>query len=74
MTASVKHYSSKRTKTACISNGTIALKNELVSKLKQVPFSMAMEGSNDTDLEKMNPLTNFDINRSKVVTGFLGME
>ena len=36
---------------------------------------MAMDGSNDTDLKKMNPITvkYYDVNRSKVVTGFLDM-
>ena len=33
------------------------LKENLVARLRVAPFSIAIEGSNDTGLEKMNPMT-----------------
>ena len=43
--------------------------------MKNVFFSIATDGSNDTGLEKMNPVTVrlFDVNRNKIVTQFLDM-
>ena len=70
-----KNFSSKRTKTACILNGAFApdLKRSLVEKLRTSAFSMAMDGSNDTGVEKMNPLTVklYDVNRSKVTNTYV---
>ena len=39
------------------------------------PFSLAVDGSNDTDLRKMNSLTVriFDSNRGQTVTRFVDM-
>ena len=70
-------YASGKTKTASIVNGAIApeLKQTLVSQLQSGPFSMCIDGSNNTGLEKMNPITVklFDVNRGRVVTRFLDM-
>ena len=39
------------------------------------PYSIAVDGSNDSGLEKMNPMTVrlYDVNNGKVVTQFLDM-
>ncbi|CAK6976674.1 hypothetical protein F7725_018991 [Scomber scombrus] len=52
-------YSSARTKTTAIINKCITpyLMDELVKYLRDQPFSLAADGSNDTGREKMNPLT-----------------
>ena len=54
-----KNYSSKCTKTACIINGAIAyfLQQRLVECMRNEPFAVAIDGSSDTGIEKMNPLT-----------------
>ena len=46
-----------------------------MSVMKSEPFSIAVGGSNDTGLEKMNLLTVrlFDVNQGMVVTHFLDM-
>ena len=43
--------------------------------MKNKPFAVAVDGSNDTGLEKMNPMTVrlFDDTRGEVVTQFLDM-
>lgn len=43
--------------------------------MKNKPCSLAVDGSNDTELEKMNPLTVriYDVNRSKVQLHLLDM-
>ena len=45
----------------------------LIDNMKLNPFSIAVDGSNDTGLSKMNPLTVriFDLERSRIVTRFL---
>ncbi|KAL5483974.1 hypothetical protein EMCRGX_G020396 [Ephydatia muelleri] len=55
----VKGYHCARSKTACILNYALApyLIDELVSSMKQMPYSLSVDGSNDTGLSKMNPLT-----------------
>ncbi|CAB4014375.1 Hypothetical predicted protein [Paramuricea clavata] len=72
-----KNYHSARMKTTCILNGSIAphVKQTLVEQLKSGVFSMSTDGSNDKDLDKMNPITVklFDINASRAVTRFLDM-
>jgi hypothetical protein len=73
-----KNYASAHTKTNCIINDTIAppMQQELLlSQMKNGPFSLAIDGSSDNDLEKMNPLTVrlFDINTHKVEGRFLDM-
>ena len=47
----------------------------LVSHMKKNPFSLAVDGSNDTGLQKMNPLTIriFDHENGVVCTRFLDM-
>ena len=70
-------YHSASTKATCMLNLAVApalLKN-LVQCMKAQPFSNAIDGSNDTGLEKMNPVTVrlFDLNNDKVETRFLDM-
>ena len=52
-------YASKKTKTTCIVNGALKphFRSQLVSHMKSKPFSLAIDGSNDSGLLKMNPLT-----------------
>ena len=70
-------YACSRTKASCILNGAICpdLKQSLVEEMKTFVFSLSTDGSNDQNLEKMNPLTVriFDINQHKVVTKFFDM-
>ena len=51
------------------------LKNELLSKMKIQPFSICVDGSNDRDLQKMNPVTMriHDNAKGQIVTQFLDM-
>ena len=69
-----KMYSCARTKTACILNGALAkeLQATLIDIMKNNPFSLATDGSNDSGLQKMNPLTVriFDTNRGCITTRF----
>ena len=62
-----KEYSSGRTKTCAIINKA---HEYIVQHCLQHPFSLGIDGSSDTELEKMNPMTVriFDISRSKTVT------
>ena len=48
---------------------------DVVGTMKAYPFSLAVDGSNDTDLKKMNPLPVriIDINRGQIVTRFVDM-
>ena len=68
-------YHSASTKAMCMLNGAVApsLLSHLIAKMKSNPFSLMIDGSNDTGLEKMNPITIriFDINC--VTTRFLDM-
>ena len=70
-----KLYSSARTKTTCIINGSLAphFRAALVKVMRTEPFTIAVDGSNDTGLEKMNPMTvrHFDDVRGVVVTQLL---
>ena len=72
-----KGYACAKTKTSCILNGAVAplLKNELISTMQNAPFSLCIDGSSDTDLQKMNPITVqiFDLKTSKVGIRFLDM-
>lgn len=54
-----RNFSSRRMKTTCIINGAVAPSYQqlLVSTMKTAPFSVAIDGSTDTGVEKMNPLT-----------------
>ena len=66
-----------RMKSTCIINKVFAtrLLQETISAMKANVFSLATDGSNDTGLEKMNPLTVriYDVNTRKVVTQFIDM-
>ena len=72
-----KAYSCARTKTTCILNGALAkhFRMDLVEHMKNEPFSLATDGSNDSGLKKMNPLTVriFDVNQGRVVSQILDM-
>ena len=72
-----KVYSCARTKATCILNGAVGpyFQMSLVDKMKAEPFSLATDGSNDSGLQKMNPLTLmiFDVNRGMVITQLLVM-
>lgn len=72
-----RNYSSRRTKTACIINGALApfFQSSLLDSMRSGPFAVAIDGSTDTGIEKMNPLTVrlFDIQRGMVCTQFLDM-
>ena len=70
-----KGFSAARIKTSCIMN--MALRphfgSVLVGQMKSEPFARAIDGSNDTDLHKMNPLTVrvYDDSLGRVCTRFL---
>lgn len=70
-------YASASTKTACVINRSLApyFKSLLVNIMHTEPFSIAIDGSNDNGLDKMNPMTVriYDVTRGKVVTQFLDM-
>ena len=54
-----KGYACARTKTSCILNRAVAplFKAHLVGLMQKSPYSLAVDGSNNTGLLKMNPLT-----------------
>ena len=66
-----------KAKATCILNDAIApdLQSSLVEKLKSAVYSLATDGSNYQNLEKMNPFTvrYFDEPQHKVATQFLDM-
>ena len=70
-------YAAASTKTTCLVNGSLSphFKSALVNTMKIQPFSVAVDGSNDTGLEKMNPMTVrlYDVNQGSIVTRFLDM-
>ena len=72
-----KGYASAATKTTCLVNGCLApyFKADLVTAMKTQPFSVAVDGSNDTGIEKMNPMTIrlYDVDQGHIVTRFLDM-
>ena len=72
-----RSYSCARTKSSCILNGAIYpdLQQSLIDEMKVSVFSLSTDGSNDQNLEKMNPVTVriFDINQHKIVMKFLDM-
>ena len=72
-----KNFSSRRMKTTCIINGAVApsYQQSLVATMKTAPFSVAIDGSTDTGVEKMNPLTVriFNTDSGMVHTQFLDM-
>ena len=54
-----KGFAAARTKTSCIVNMALRphFEESLVSHMRGNPFSLAIDGSNDNGLEKMNPVT-----------------
>ena len=72
-----KRFASARTKTTCILNMALCPHFEaaLVSQMQEEPFSLAIDGSNDNDLQKMNPITIrvLDASHRHVLTKFLDM-
>ncbi|KAK1902456.1 Histone acetyltransferase mst2 [Dissostichus eleginoides] len=66
-------FKSASTKTTCIINEAVAphFRKELVMKMRENPFTLFTDGSNDTGLEKMNPLTVRIFDTNKVVHRFL---
>lgn len=62
-----KSYSAAKTKTTCIINGALKpyFQDRLLSLMRQNPYSLSIDGSNDTGLDKMNPMTVkiFDVDR-----------
>ena len=62
-------YGCGKTKTTCILNGALKpyYQDELVQQVKDRPYSISIDGSNDTGRDKMNPLTVklFDVNMIK---------
>ena len=73
----VQGYASASTKTTCIINGSLApfFKKSLIESMRSGPFSIAIDGSNDTGIEKMNPITvrYFDEDEGRVQTRFFDM-
>ena len=67
-------YHSASTKAMCMLNQAVAptLVQNLLENMKSHPFSLSVDGSNDTGLEKMNPITIriFEVNSGQVVTQF----
>lgn len=71
-----KHYACGSTKSTCIINGSLApyFRASLVVTLKSQPFAIAIDGSNDNGLKKMNPLTVRLYNgESRITTQLLDM-
>ena len=72
-----KKYHSASTKATCMLNMAVAplLINKLVFTMRSHPFSLSTDGSNDSGIENMNPMSIrvFDEERSKVITKFLHM-
>ena len=69
-----KDYACGTTKSTCIINGSLApyFRSSLVVTLESQPFTIAIDGSNDNGLEKMNPLTVHLYNgESKITTQLL---
>ena len=70
-------YHSASTKATCILNLAVApvLVQELIENMRAHPFSVSIDGSNDTGLEKMNPVTVriYNLKENSVSTRFLDM-
>ena len=68
-------FASKHTKTTCIINDAVApsLLSSVTEMLKSKPFSISVDGSNDSGLKKINPLAVkiFDVTRQKVLFNLL---
>ena len=72
-----KNFSSRRMKTACVINGAVApsYQHSLVAIMQNGFFSVAIDGSSDNGVKKMNPLTVrvFNTQSGMVHTQFLDM-
>ena len=72
-----KEYKIGKTKASCILNESLAphFLQETVQIIKNDFYSLSTDGSNDTELEKINPLTVplYDSSKSRVDTRFLDM-
>lgn len=72
-----KGFSSARTKTMCILNKALQphFESVLVAHMKEEPFSLAIDGSNDNGIHKMNPVTvrMYDSNTGHIGTRLLDM-
>lgn len=70
-------FACRRTKTSCIINDAIApsLLLSVTTALASSPFSLSVDGSNDSGLKKMNPLAVkiFDVQRQKVMFNLIDM-
>ena len=71
-------YHSASTKATCMLNVAVtpALVEDFLESMRVRPYSLSVDGSNDTGLLKMNPITVkiYDINCSWIVTQFLNMD
>jgi hypothetical protein len=72
-----KQYKCAKTKRFCILNRALtqSFQIDLVSKMKANPYTLTTDGSNDSDLTKLNPLTIkiFDISFNKITSNLLDM-
>ncbi len=72
-----KSCASASTKTTCIINGALAphFKSALIEAMKSRPYSLAVDGSNDSGNEKINLITVriYERDVGKIVTRFLDM-
>ena len=74
--AAAENFACGRTKTSAIINCLgDEFKAELVDDMKKFPFSFMIDGSNDTGIAKMYPVTVriYDVNFNRVMTKFLDM-
>ena len=72
-----KGFAAARTKTTCILNMALHpyFESNLISQMRKDPFTLAIDGSNDNGLQKINPVTvrMYDADRGHVCTKFLDM-
>ena len=70
-----KSYASAKTKTTCIINGALKpyYQSKLVQLMKNYPYSLLIDGSNDTGRDKMNPMTVKIFDTDRVKHRFLDM-
>ncbi|XP_056617731.1 uncharacterized protein LOC130432412 isoform X1 [Triplophysa dalaica] len=70
-----QEYRCARTKSSCITNEALApyFTQQLSKEMKKAPYTLVTDGSNDTGVQKMNPLTVRVFMGSKVVHQFLSM-
>ena len=74
--AAAENFACGRTKTSAIINCLgDEFQAEMVDDMKKFPFSFVIDGSNDTGIAKMYPVTVliFDVNNNRVMAKFLDM-